>query len=106
MRKTINCRLDTLYKDLFTLASSAGKGRARIALGSLLIFVLLFLVYRPILPGNFLMDDHRLVKEDNGLLNGEFTPFNLWFRSDFTLSTFALWLQWLAWGNIRLVITS
>ena len=45
------------------------------------------------------MDDHRLIKEDNPLVNGELTPLNLWFQMDFTLSTFALWLQWLAWGE-------
>ena len=65
----------------------------------LLIFALVLVVYCPILPGNFLMDDHRLIKEDNPLVNGELTPFNIWFQTDFTLSTFALWLQWLAWGE-------
>ena len=24
---------------------------------------------------------------------------SIWFQTDFTLSTFALWLQWLAWGD-------
>ena len=67
--------------------------------GALFVFALLFLIYSPVLPGSFLMDDHRLVKEDNGLVNGQFTPFNLWFQTDFTLSSVALWLQWLAWGE-------
>ena len=71
----------------------------RLGLGILFIFALVFIVYRPILPGNFLMDDHRLIEEDNPLVNGQFTPLNLWFQTDFTLSTFALWLQWLAWGE-------
>ena len=71
----------------------------RLWLGAVFIFVLLFLVYSPVLPGSFLMDDHRLVKEDNGLVNGLFTPFNIWFQTDFTLSNLALWLQWHAWGE-------
>jgi len=65
----------------------------------LFIFVLVLIVYNPILPGNFLMDDHRLIYEDNPLTNGELSPLNIWFQTDFTLSTFGLWLQWLAWGE-------
>jgi len=45
------------------------------------------------------MDDHRLIAEDNALVNGQLGPLNIWFQTDFTLSTFALWLQWLAWGE-------
>ena len=78
---------------------SAAGIRLRLALGALFLFALVFMVYRPMLPGTFLMDDHRLIKEDNPLVNGTFTPFNIWFQTDFTLSTFALWLQWLAWGE-------
>lgn len=81
------------------LASKAAESRVRLCLGVLLIFALVFIVYSPILPGNFLMDDHRLVKDENPLLNGELTPLNIWFQTDFTLSTFAMWLQWLAWGE-------
>ena len=71
----------------------------RFCLGVVFIFALVLIVYRPILPGSFLMDDHRLIKEDNPLVNGELKPFNIWFQTDFTLSTFSLWLQWLAWGE-------
>jgi protein O-mannosyl-transferase len=74
-------------------------GRVRLGLGMLFIFALVFIVYAPILPGSFLMDDHRLIKDDNPLVNGELGPLNIWFQTDFTLSTFALWLQWLAWGE-------
>jgi len=83
----------------FALVSQARKGPIRIILGGLFLYALLFLVYRPILPGSFLMDDHRLIKEDNGLTNGEFTPFNIWFQTDFTLSSLALWWQWRIWGE-------
>jgi Flp pilus assembly protein TadD len=76
---------------------NAGAG-LRLALGALAIFALVLLVYLPILPGNFLIDDQRLVKDNNGLLNGEFGPLSIWFRTDFTLSTFVFWLEWLAWG--------
>ena len=74
-------------------------GAVRRALGAVVIFTLVFIVYSPILPGSFLMDDHRLIAEDNALVNGQFGPLNIWFQTDFTLSTFALWLQWLAWGE-------
>ena len=74
-------------------------GKARLALGVLLIFTLVLIVYRPILPGNFLMDDSRLVEADNPLVNGEFTPRTIWFQTDFTLSTFVFWLEWQAWGK-------
>lgn len=81
------------------LPSPRTENDQRLWFGAVFIFALLFLVYSPVLPGSFLMDDHRLVKEDNGLLNGLFTPFNIWFQTDFTLSNVALWLQWLAWGE-------
>lgn len=65
----------------------------------MLLLALVFIVYRPILPGQFLMDDWRLIQPDNPLANGELTPLNLWFQTDFTLSTLALWLEHLAWGQ-------
>jgi Flp pilus assembly protein TadD len=71
----------------------------RTGLGALLIFALVFLVYAPILPGTFLMDDHRLIKEDNALVTGEMSPLTFWFQTDFTLSAVTWWLQWLAWGD-------
>ena len=73
--------------------------RKRTALGVLLIFALVLLVYSPILPGNFLMDDYRLVKDENALVNGQMSPLTIWFQTDFTLSAVAWWLQWLAWGD-------
>ena len=45
------------------------------------------------------MDDHRLIKDDNGLVQGSFTPLNIWFQTDFTLSAVAWWMQWHAWGE-------
>jgi Flp pilus assembly protein TadD len=71
----------------------------RLALGALIIFALVLVVYRPILPGSFLMDDRRLVQGDNPLVTGELGPFSIWFQTDFALSTFALWAQWLTWGS-------
>ncbi|MDR3458802.1 MAG: tetratricopeptide repeat protein [Verrucomicrobiae bacterium] len=71
----------------------------RAILGVLLLFVLVFVVYAPILPGSFLLDDHRLIKEDNALVNGELSPLTFWFQTDFTLSAVGWWLQWLAWGE-------
>ena len=83
----------------FAIINKTRESPVRFVLGVLLLFVLVFVVYRPMMPGKFLMDDHRLIREDNPLVNGELTPLNIWFQTDFTLSTFALWLQWLAWGE-------
>lgn len=68
-------------------------------IGILAIVLLTFLVYRPILPGSFLMDDERLVGSDNPLVNGTFTLRTLWFQTDFTLATFGWWLEHLAFGK-------
>ncbi len=73
--------------------------RLRLALGALLIFALVFAVYRPILPGSFLMDDQRLIGSDNPLVNGEFTPRSIWFQTDFALTTLAWWVERLVWGE-------
>ena len=44
------------------------------------------------------MDDWRMVKGDNPLVNGEFGPFSIWFQKEWALSWFVFWAQWLAWG--------
>jgi protein O-mannosyl-transferase len=95
LRRTANRWLSSC----FVFANKAMATRVRFGLGLLFLLVLVFIVYCPVLPGTFLMDDHRLIKEDNPLTNGLLTPLNIWFQTDFTLSTFALWLQWLAWGE-------
>ena len=97
--RTVSRWLDSLRKIWFVCAVNATQNRARFGLGVLFIFALAFIVYSPILPGTFLMDDHRLIKEDNALVNGELSPLTIWFQTDFTLSVFASWLQWLAWGE-------
>ncbi|MDB6112424.1 MAG: hypothetical protein JWR69_4174, partial [Pedosphaera sp.] len=86
---------------LFTLPlSPENKPKARtLAWGTILILTLVLLIYHPLLPGSFLMDDLRLIQQDNPLVNGQLTPSTLWFGVDFPLSNFALWLQWLAWGD-------
>ena len=73
--------------------------RFHLAAGALLLIALIFIVYRPVLPGTFVMDDQRLIGSDNGLVNGEFTPLTIWFRTDFTLATLGWWLERLAWGD-------
>ncbi len=80
------------------LPPGARADRRRLWIGALVILALAFLVYRPILPGNFLMDDRRLLETDNPLVNGELKPVSIWFQTDFPLSTLALWLEWRAWG--------
>ena len=73
--------------------------RFRFALGALFIFALVLMVYRPILPGSFLIDDQRLIGSDNPLVNGEFTPRSIWFQTDFTLTTFVWWIERQVFGE-------
>ncbi len=73
--------------------------RLQLMLGALVIFALIFVVYRPILPGVFLMDDARLIGVDNPLVNGTFTPWTIWFQTDFTLATFGWWVEALVFGK-------
>jgi Flp pilus assembly protein TadD len=63
-----------------------------------LLALLAVVVYLPVLRGEFVWDDLVLVKR-NPLATGEHTILSIWFQGDFTLSTVALWLQWLAWGD-------
>jgi Flp pilus assembly protein TadD len=78
---------------------AAVNSRWRLSLGVLALIVLVLAAYRPLLPGSFLMDDRRLVESDNPLVNGQAGPLSIWFQTDFALSTFAFWVEWLAWGN-------
>ena len=104
IRSSLVCR-EKIVKELPeesispSLPRGADRACGRLALGALVIFALVFVAYRPILPGSFLMDDRRLVEGDNPLVNGELGPFSIWFQTDFALSTFVMWAQWLAWGN-------
>ncbi len=68
-------------------------------IGVLAIVLLTFAVYLPILPGNFLMDDARLISSDNPLVNGQLTPTSLWFQTDFTLATFGWWVERFLFGS-------
>jgi len=68
-------------------------------LGGVLLFTFVLAVYSPELPGSFLMDDWRLIDGDNDLLHGKLTVWNIWFQTDFALSSIALWLQRLAFGT-------
>lgn len=69
-----------------------------LAAGIAAIAALTFLVYLPILPGSFLMDDARLTGSDNPLVNGHLTPYSLWFQTDFTLATFGWWIEHIIFG--------
>jgi hypothetical protein len=81
-------------------SSSADINRAG---GQLVIFAgllaLVFVCYLPVLPGNFLMDDHRLISSDNPLVTGEETWRSLWFKGDFPLANIGWWWQWQFWGE-------
>jgi tetratricopeptide (TPR) repeat protein len=76
-----------------------GAGTKRLAVAFLFYLALVFMSYLPMLPGSFLMDDHRLVKDDNGLVTGEYGLFSVWFSGDFSLSTVGWWIQWHLWGE-------
>src|ERR1700733_7247566 len=74
-------------------------GRWRAGLGVVVLAALVLAAYRPLLPGSFLMDDRRLVQNDNLLVNETASPTSIWFRADFPLSTFAFWVEWMVWGQ-------
>jgi tetratricopeptide (TPR) repeat protein len=73
--------------------------RFRFALAALALTFIAFAVYFPILPGTLIMDDLKLIQWDNPIVKGTTGPGSIWFRADFPLSTFVLWLQWKAWGT-------
>lgn len=79
--------------------NDSARVRMKLAVGALAIIALAFAVYSPILPGSFLMDDARLTGASNPLVNGQLTPWSLWFQTDFTLATFGWWLEHLAFGT-------
>ncbi len=66
--------------------------------GASLLVVLVLAAYWPALTGQFVWDDELLVLK-NPLVLGQYHLGNVWFRTDFSLTTTALWLQWLLWGN-------
>jgi protein O-mannosyl-transferase len=70
----------------------------RIGLGAAVVIGLVFATYWPVLRGEFVWDDALLVAK-NPLVTGKFGLGTIWFRTDFPLSSVALWLQWQAWGN-------
>jgi tetratricopeptide (TPR) repeat protein len=61
------------------------------------IFGLVFLVYWPVLHGEFIWDDFLLVGQ-NPLVTGRLGPGTVWFGTSFPLTTLAFWAQYLAWG--------
>lgn len=83
------------------ISESADNNRRRWQgiIGATAIVLLTFLVYCPVLPGSFLMDDARLIGRDNPLVTGELTLRSLWFGTDFTFATFVWWLEHLAFGG-------
>ncbi len=78
--------------------SRTGRG-IRLAAGCLALLTLIFLVYRPQLPGEFVWDDRLVLHDLNPLISGELTPWSIWFQTDFVLSNFGFWAEWLAWGE-------
>lgn len=63
-----------------------------------LLVALVLAAYWPALTGQFVWDDELLVLK-NPLVLGQANLLTVWFRTDFSLTTVALWLQWWLWGN-------
>lgn len=63
-----------------------------------LLVALVTVAYSPVFRGGFVWDDLVLVKR-NPLATGELKLWSIWFQGDFPLSTVALYLQWLLWGD-------
>lgn len=79
--------------------TSPGPGDWRHFLGPAgLLALLVVAAYWPALGGGFVWDDELLVQK-NPLVTGQCNLASVWFKTDFSLTTVALWLQWLAWGN-------
>jgi protein O-mannosyl-transferase len=82
------------------LSHAFAQPHARLLLGALFLFALVIVVYLPILPGSFVMDDARLVgKAANPLVNGSLTLRSVWFQTDFPLTLCAWWAEWSMWGE-------
>src|SRR5580692_2890253 len=73
--------------------------RLLLGIGVLAIVLLTFAVYRPVVPGSFLMDDARLTGSDNVLLNGKLTLPSIWFQTDFTLAWIGWWIEHILFGS-------
>ena len=78
-------------------AASSNPRLPAFAAGAALVLLVLA-VYLPSLGGGFVWDDLLLVQQ-NPLVKGELSLRSLWFSTDFPLSSLALWLEWLAFGN-------
>ncbi len=66
--------------------------------GGALLVALVLAAYWPALTGQFVWDDELLVLK-NPLVLGQANLGTVWFHTDFSLTSVALWLQWLLWGN-------
>ncbi len=74
------------------------KARQKEIAGGALLVVLVLAAYWPALTGQFVWDDELLVQK-NPLVLGQYHLGDVWFHTDFSLTTTALWLQWRLWGN-------
>jgi tetratricopeptide (TPR) repeat protein len=72
--------------------------RFHFPLSAFAIFVLVFAAFWPALHGQFIWDDQLLVIK-NPLVTGQLNLRTVWFQTDFSLTTVALWLQWLVFGK-------
>jgi hypothetical protein len=75
------------------------KEKFKLLTHALLLVALVLIIYLPILPGSFVMDDKRLVTDGNPIFTGELAPHSVWFQTDFPLTLCAWSAEWLMWGN-------
>jgi Flp pilus assembly protein TadD len=79
-------------------ADRQASAHSRLIPGAVVIFLLTFAAYWPVLRGQFIWDDPLLV-EKNPLVTHTLNLRSVWFQTDFPLTVVAFWLQWLCWGN-------
>ena len=82
-----------------TLVRKKSKENLALLTHALLLVALVLVVYLPVLPGSFVMDDKRLVTDGNPIFTGELTSHSVWFQTDFPLTLCAWSAQWLMWGD-------
>ena len=66
--------------------------------GAAIILLSVIAAYWPSLGGGFVWDDMILVAK-NPLVTGSVSLGNIWFAGDFSLTTVATWIEWLAFGK-------